>query len=169
TPMVYPSWGISVIYALVDKLGGIEALYLFHRLIFLLFQILVFRRIRRLRFSDWRFGAVAVLAICGATFFCDRPAMIPMVFVVIMTSLIEKLLSAPKKYFSLLQVYLLIALWANIHGSVLFSLIYVAMFVFYDFANGSLRTRYGIYLLLSLVVFIGTISTPFGALIYPYS
>lgn len=167
--MIYPSWGISVIYGLVDKLGGLEALYIFHRLLFLLFQVLVYRRIKHLAFSNWRNGAMIISATIGAAFFCDRPAMVPMVFLVLLTPFLKRQIESSLNWRLLLAMYLIVTVWANTHGSALFALIYLGMFGFYELVHGRLLNKVPLFLALSLLFFLATITTPFGWEIYPYS
>lgn len=169
TPMIYPSWGISVVYALIDKLGGLEALYLFHRLIFLVFQILIFQRVKHLDFTSWRIGFPMLLAMVGATFLVDRPAMIPMVLFVLLSTQMERVFSSLKDYYALALAFLIVTVWANVHGSALFSIIYLAFFGLWQLSRNGFKQAFTPTLVLLIIFFLATITTPFGIEIYPYS
>jgi len=166
-PMVYPSWGISILYGLLDKIGGLELIFVFHRSVFLTFQYLIYKKIKPSDLDDKFFLSFILLVMVGAGIYCDRPAMIPMIYLVFSRSLLTSL----KENTNLMKSACLLAvviLWANTHGSVFFNYILLFFLVVEDIAFGKKINPKPIIITL-LIIFIATLINPFGFDIYPYA
>lgn len=167
-PMIYPSWGISILYALIDKIGGLELLFIFHRLIFFLFQYLIYIKIKAAKLSDSKLSLILLLSLIGASFYCDRPAMIPIIYFVIIHDLTKEL--SRKLTFQKALCFLgIIIAWTNTHGSVLFNYIYLSMIILYDISINKFEIKKTNYFVIFSLIFLGTLINPFGFQIYPYA
>lgn len=166
--MIYPSWGASLFYALIDKVftpWGREFISLFHKMVvfFLLFIIYV-KTIRPLK-NAWSGQNIILIfvSIYGLSYlFVDRPALIALIPFLLFFYMLE----APsrwnfRRYFILI---LLTVFWINIHGS---AIIILAM-VIWRILCAPLSEKKP-YLILILLLPLALMVNPFSWQIYPYS
>ena len=165
--MIYPSWGASLLYALIYKLfspWGREFLDLFHKLILVgLLSIFYFKNLRQLR-SPWSKGNLffVALAIFGFSYmFVDRPAFLALVpFLLFYYELEKKLVWNWKKY---LTLFLVAVVWINIHGS---ALIVLPMAGWLLLTSSWKEKKY--YLFLAPLLILALLCNPFGYHIFSY-
>ncbi len=167
-PMIYPSWGISIIYGYLDKIGGLELIFFFHRCIFLVFQILIFQKVKAAKITDSKTLSLLLLSLIGASFYCDRPAMIAILYFAVFDYLVKDQVKGLtfRKSAGLL---LLIIMWSNTHGSVFFSYIYLFFIAVYDIGKSKFLFNPKNYLIIFFIVCMGVMINPFGYLLYPYA
>jgi hypothetical protein len=120
-PLIYPAFGISVIYALIYRIGGLLSVCLFHYALLMLLLWLVYRKsifllpnptgkVARLATYAFWLGAVAA--------FGERPSMIaliPLVLAFFEISEINHFSDIRPK--TVAKLCVLNILWVNIHGS----------------------------------------------------
>jgi hypothetical protein len=134
-PLVYPAWGISILYALADRAGGFLAVCMLHVVALgVLLGILYWNSIARIQEAPNRVALLGICAFWLGSFqaFSDRPseiALIPLALSYIWISEIKSPIDiTPKLIFKLC---ILNVIWVNIHGSfVLLSLMLLWKVVF---------------------------------------
>jgi hypothetical protein len=166
--LVYPSFGISVVYALLYRAVGLLGVCLFHDvfvllgILFLLYRPLIKDHIlpggKNLKWFLFLFW------LGGVPTFVERPAMVALLPLIFSFQLISK----SRESFSKKEMGLLLAttfIWANIHGSfILLPLMLGWRFVF-GFKN--LKNK-GAEIALGLGTLLVSLLNPFGWKLYPY-
>jgi hypothetical protein len=163
-PLVYPSWGISVVYALFYKLGGLNAAALLHPgvmilLLFLIYSKSVFRLER-----PWsaRNLAFLVFSLVGSVIlWTDRPNFIALVPLVCTFSLLNSTERLGKN--KILELALWQVLWVNLHGS----FILLPAMTAWRLAFSSRENRESDLTAL-LATLAACLINPFGAQVFPY-
>ena len=119
--VVYP-WGISLIYGLLDWLGGLKLVSVFHKLVALLFVWLSYQfSLRPLKtpHSDiWTLRNLILIAIAGygSCILCiDRPAMVAVVPFILSFQILNQKDRLGRK--QILYLGLIEIIWLTLHGS----------------------------------------------------
>jgi hypothetical protein len=183
-PLVYPSWGVSVIYAWIYQWGGLKSVCLLHLIVLIAILHLVYScSISNLknptnRIARW---STYVFWIVGVALFEARPNMVALVPLIIGYNLISRIKTPsdlrPKL---VLQLCLTNIFWVNIHGSFILleaMLVWKTFFLFIDSVtdrSNSEPKNKALYLLwirsaLSVaIVSLTSLINPFTYRVFPY-
>lgn len=163
-PLIYPVL-VSYIYGLIDQVGGLQLVSLFHKLVFILILHIVFQHsLKELRnpFTIKNIFYILLTFAGLAIYFTDRPAFIALLPLILSYIVIEK-----NDKFDLRVTALLISIlviWGNLHGS---WILLIAMlgwkFLFITDRNNFFRHA---SILSSLC--LATLINPFGYKVWPY-
>ncbi len=160
---VYPVL-TTLIYAGIDKLGGILAVSIFHKLI--LVAILFFWYHHLAPKGEWTIDRILIylLSILGASFvFIDRPALFGVLwFIVLLSFLDEKKMSNR----AIIAIFMVNIIWVNTHGSwpILFAILGYRISFQYFFDRRSVKVD----LFFFVVLLASTLINPFGHKIFFY-
>jgi hypothetical protein len=120
-PLVYPSWGIAVIYALIYRVSGLTAVCLFHSVLLCGLLALIYQKsILTLKNPTHLTARLAVYFVwLGAVnALGERPSMvalIPMLLAYLEIAQLKKSSDVTSKF--LVKLCLINIVWVNIHGS----------------------------------------------------
>ena len=163
-PLIYPVL-VSFIYGVIDSVGGLELVSVFHKLVLMAILYIIYKN--SLRHLKNPFSGINIiyilLSFAGfALYFTDRPALIALLPLIISYIIIEKLELVDLK--TLLKLGLILVFWVNIHGS---WIILIAMLgwkiQFITNKNNILKNA-----AISLALCLLTLINPFGYKVWPY-
>ena len=166
-PLVYPSFGISVLYALLYPYLGLSGVCFLHAIfvlpviLYLIYEQSIFNLkqpySKKVRFS------IFIVWLSTVSLFCERPSMIA----IIPLLLSFKVITGIKDEFSpkqLLQLGLINLIWANIHGSFILLPLLLGWKLFWlSLKRFKIRPWFFWALILST-----SFLNPFGEKIFPY-
>lgn len=162
TELVYPVL-ICYIYGLIDAVGGLELVSLFHKIVLIVMLYLIYNNSMKQHSYGWKNCLFILLSFAGfALYFTDRPAMVALLPVIIAYLIIEKAEDFKTK--QILQLSLLLLIWVNIHGSWPILLVLFGWKALFLLRSHNILKYTGIGLLLSAV----TLLNPFGYKVWPY-
>jgi hypothetical protein len=179
-PLVYPSWGISVIYAWIYQWGGLTTVCVMHLAVLAaILQVVYSHSISTLsnpanRIARW---STYIFWIVGAALFDTRPNMIsllPFAMAYVLISKIKKLSDLrPKLIF---QLCLINIFWVNVHGSFVLleaMLGWKLFFLFIDSLNNADEEKNRIVqairpLFSMAIVGMTSLINPFTYQVFPY-
>jgi hypothetical protein len=168
--LTYPA-GLSVFYGLIDRLGGLVAVGLLHKICLLFFLgVIYFSSIKDLA-DPWRprnFAIIGVSLYGSANFCIDRPAEVAILPFIASFLILDK--NRPLRAIERWALVGLAFVWVNIHGS---WVLLPAMFAWRTcfgarFRTGSPRAL-GKEILTAAGIFFASLLNPFFLQIYPYT
>ena len=163
-PMVYPVL-LPLIYGVIDFLGGLELVSLFHKLVLFFILLAIYKNslgkmknvvsVKNILYILFFFSGIAF-------YFIDRPALVVFLYLVLSYVLIENEENYDFVFF--LKLALLLVLWVNMHGSWPLLVIMLGWkFLFITRRNNYIK-NIGILMSLCLLSFLN----PFGYVVWPY-
>jgi hypothetical protein len=162
--LVYPSWGISIVYALIYRLGGLDLVAILHpAAMMVLLWILYSNSIFRLK-KPWSGKNRALVFFClvgSIGLWTARPNFLSLFPLTLSFLILNKDAKLSKK--DILRLCLLQILWVNLHGSFILlpgMLGWRALF-------GGRENRASNFAALALV-FSSCLLNPFGVAVFPY-
>jgi hypothetical protein len=166
--LIYPSFGISVLYALLYRSIGLLGVVLFHDLgILMLLLWILYRPLIRDQIMPGGKNLKWVLFLFwlgGVPTFVERPAMVALIPLVLSFQIISRIRETLSKR-DALSLVLLSMLWANLHGSFILLPLMLGWRLFFQFKKLQKPIQSAGFLLATLAV---TLLNPFGWRIYPY-
>lgn len=170
--MIYPAWGISVLYALIYRVTDLIGVCIFHRLLLcLLLWIIYSHSILKLpnpvgkaaRYSTYVFWLGASAA------FGERPAMVALIFLTlsyIEVAKIKRLADVSSRLIA--NLCLLNLLWVNIHGSFILLWLMLAWKCAFIFRRSDSRRSVLRTLGALLLIALSSLVNPFTWRVFPY-
>lgn len=154
----YPSHLSSILYAWAFKLGGPSLLFIFCRIIGVLFLCVVYKKyLKHAPKNIWNL-LIAILSCVGAFYMLDRPAFI-VSFLIIAT--LDHLLSKQSKKYDYLIYYVLVVAWTNLHPSSLVLLPF--LLVQFIFTRDLKKIKY------AAMTLLGVLTNPIHYKIFSYA
>lgn len=163
-PLIYPVL-VSYVYGLIDLIGGLELVSLFHKLILLIILYVIYlNSIKRLSSPYTKMNMLYILlSLVGfSIYFTDRPALVALLPLVISYVVIEENEKFDLKV--LLKLAVILVVWVNVHGSwIILPAMLGWKFLFTTDKNNILKNC-GVLLIFCLL----TLLNPFGYKVWPY-
>jgi hypothetical protein len=168
--LIYPA-GISILYGLLDRLGGLVAVSLLHKLCVLLFLfILYFSSLRRLA-APWKPRNLAIIGVSlygSATLCIDRPAEIAILPFMASYLILDK--NRPLRMIERFGLIGLTVLWVNIHGSwILLPAMYAWRSCLRPLLHSATLRTLRAEILTGVGILLASLLNPFSYRIYPYT
>ena len=168
SPMVYPAWGASILYALSYKVLGLEFVFFFHYLIvaFLFLMLLKLYKLPEKLVVSFPSVLITLFSIIvSATMLNERPALLALPLFLGVYYIFQKQSKISKK--DIWTLFFLIVLWINIHGSALMIIGLSAWYLFTSIiSHKKIRLK-------DLLISFGSIGAlfinPFGYKVFPYA
>lgn len=165
-PMVEFEYGSQLMYALVNRIGGLAGVTVFAALLIASAYTLMMRYMLRRGVEPSLAGAVVAAAIvCGMGHWMARPHLITMAAVPILLEILSPCSTKPRLW----PFPVLFGVWANLHGGFVYGLVLIGIFLaaavlgaLFQVAETTLTSRarfYGTAFGLSLAA---TLATPHG-------
>lgn len=130
-PFLAVAWGAEIVFAAAHHLGGFAAVALLAGCLIGATYALLYRFLRRQEVEPLlALSAVLLGALCGMPHWLARPHLFTLLAVVLLLDLVER---PGRRRLGL--VALLFAVWANLHGGVLYGLILIALYAAGDAAE----------------------------------